>query len=364
MPEWMRRHALLLLLVVLPSCLAIIYYGVIASDIYTCESRFLVRSMQPSSGAPSTLGLLLGGGMSHDDAYTVHDYILSRDALHELDQRISIRDAFSHKHVDFFNRFPGPLLRDHSFEELFRYYVKHVGVEFDSSSSISVLSVRAYRAQDAYQINSALLEMSERLINTLNDRARQDLIRFADDEVTLASDKAKEASMALLSYRSSHDVFAPEQQASLQLTGVAKLQEDLIGTEADLAQLSKLSPNNPQIAALENRAATLRNAIATEAAKVTSSHTSLSARSPEFERLNLELGFADKQLGIALAERETARSEAQRKQLYLERVVQPTAPDKAMQPRRIRSVFTVFLFGLITWGIAKLLIASVREHMD
>jgi capsular polysaccharide transport system permease protein len=67
---------------------------------------------------------------------------------------------------------------------------------------------------------------------------------------------------------------------------------------------------------------------------------------------------------MALAELESARAEAQQKQVYLERLVEPNLPDKAMQPRRIRSVFTVFMLGLIGWGVATLLIASVREHSE
>jgi capsular polysaccharide transport system permease protein len=74
--------------------------------------------------------------------------------------------------------------------------------------------------------------------------------------------------------------------------------------------------------------------------------------------------LADKQLGIALAALETDRSEAARKQLYLERLVQPNLPDKALEPRRVRSILTVFLLGLIVWGAVSLVLASVREHAD
>jgi capsular polysaccharide transport system permease protein len=209
-----------------------------------------------------------------------------------------------------------------------------------------------------------LLQMSENLVNTLNERSRQDLIRYAADEVKLATDKATAAAVALFEYRSKHEVFEPDKQAAIQLESVAKIQEDLIATEAQLAQVQKLSPNNPQISGLESRAATLRHAIETEAAKVTSANGSFSARAPDFERLTLETEFADKQLGVALADLETARSEALRQQLYLERLVQPNLPDKAMEPRRIRSVFTVLLIGLIAWGVVSLLIAAIREHSD
>jgi capsular polysaccharide transport system permease protein len=83
-----------------------------------------------------------------------------------------------------------------------------------------------------------------------------------------------------------------------------------------------------------------------------------------FDRLTLEKGFADRQLGSALASLETARSEAQRKQLYLERLVQPNLPDMAVEPRRIRSTLTVLALGLVLWGVLSLVVSSVKEHTD
>jgi capsular polysaccharide transport system permease protein len=365
MARWFKGHIVLVLTVLAPTCAAILYYGFFASDVFISESRFLVRSPQHQMQGGFVGEILQGSGLTHslDDAYSVHDYILSRDALREIDANLGVRKAFTSRQVDPLNRFPG-LVWDASFEEFYRYYGKHVGVEYDPSSSISTLTVRAFTAQDAEAINDQLLQMSERLVNTLNERSRQDLIRYAADEVKLATDKATAAAVALFEYRSKHEVFEPDKQAAIQLESVAKIQEELITTEAQLAQVQKLSPNNPQIAGLETRGDTLRHAIASEAAKVTSANGSFSARAPNFERLTVESVFADKQLGVALADLESARSEALRQQLYLERLVQPSLPDKAMEPRRIRSVFTVLLLGLITWGVASLVIAAIREHSD
>ena len=365
MMTWLKRHIVFVLMVLAPTCIAILYYGLIASDVFISESHFLVRSPQHPMQGGFVGELLQGSGITHsqDDTYSVRDYILSRDALRELDSRLGVRNVFTSKHVDPINRFPG-LYFDNSFERLYLYYRKHVDVDYDSTSSISTLTVRAFTPQDAQRINDLLLQMSERLVNTLNERSRQDLIRYAQEEVQVATDKATAAAVALFEYRSKHEIFAPDQQAALQLEGVAKIQEDLVSTEAQLAQLQKLSPNNPQIIGLQSRAQTLRHAIGTEAAKVTSANGSFSARAPNFERLTVESDFADKQLGVALADLETARSEALRQQLYLDRLVQPSLPDKAMEPRRIRSVFTVLLVGLIAWGVASLLIAAVREHSD
>jgi capsular polysaccharide transport system permease protein len=342
-----------------------VYYGLIASDIYTSESRFIVRSPQKPVQTGLLGDLLQSTGIAHsqDDTYAVRDFILSRDAVKELDEKLGIRKLYTEVHGDIFAGFPD-FDRDQSFEAFFKYYRRHVGVDYDPVTSISILSVHGFSARDAYRINSLLLEMSERLINGLNERSRNDLIRFAESEVKVATDKAREASLAMLAFRSKQSVFEPDKQAGIQLEGVAKLETELVSTEAELAQLKKLSPGNPQILGVESRAATLRNAITSEAAKVTSGKGSLSAHAPEFERLALELTFADKQLGAALAALEVARSEAARQQLYLERLVRPNLPDQAMEPQRMRSVFAVLVFGLIAWGVLSLVLASVREHAN
>jgi len=365
MKPWIRRHWLFVAMVAVPTVVAVLYYGLVASGVYVSESRFLVRSPQHQTPSGLVGQLLQSSGISHsqDDTYAVRDYILSRDALKELDDKLNLRKSFSSSDVDILDRFPG-LGWNRSFEKFYLYYGKHVGVEYDPVSSITVLTARAFTADDAHKINDLLLNISERLVNTLNDQSRRDLIGFADNEVKIASDKAKDASLALLSYRSRQEVFEPDKQAAIQLEGVAKIQQELIATEMELAQIKKLSPDNPQIGALNNRAASLRDAISAEAAKVTSSHGSFSARAPNFERLALDVQFADKQLGVALAELESARAEALQKQLYLERLVQPSLPDKAMEPKRTRSVLIVFVLSLISWAVVSILIASVREHAD
>jgi capsular polysaccharide transport system permease protein len=358
MIEWLKANRLFVALVLAPTALAGIYYGLIASDVYTSESRFVVKKVRNESLSP--LGELFKSG-SGDEANSVHDYILSRDALQELEKRYPMRKVYSHDAGGFLDGFP-ELGSDESFEKFFRYYRKHVTIESDSVSSISVLTVSAFTAEDAHRINSLLVQLSEQLVNKLNARSRQDLIRFASNEVEDASDKATDAAIAVLKYRAKESVFMPEQQASLQLTGVAKIQDELNSTQAQLAELMKLTPSNPQIPALESRASVLRNAIAREAARVTRADGSLSAQAPEYTRLTLKSTFADKQLAVAMAELEKARSEARQQQVYLETVVQPGKPDKSMEPRRFRSIFTVLLGGLLAWLMARLLLASVREH--
>lgn len=359
-----RINRLFLLTVAAPTVVATVYFGLMASDVYVSESRIVVRS--PEKQVATGLGALLkGAGFSRaqDDSYTVRDYVLSRDALKEIDDALAVRKAFSSTSVDRVSRFGG-LDFDTSFEALHRYFQKKVDVQQDSASSITTLTVRAYSAQDAQNINQKLLELSEGLVNRLNERGRQDLIRSAAFEVAESEKKSKAAALALSAYRNAKGVVDPERQATVQLQQVAKLQDELIITKTQLAQLRTFTPQNPQIPALEKRASTLQAEIEVENTKVAGGERSLANKAAEFQRLALEREFADRQLATALASLEQARNEAQRKQVYIERIAQPSLPDIALEPRRLRSILATFVLGLVAWGILSMLLAGVREHQD
>lgn len=362
-----RVSPLFLLTVFFPTVLASIYFGLIASDIYVCESHFVVRSaQQPSSG--SGLGQLLQtAGFSHaqDDTAAVNDFIQSRDALARIEENLAISKSFGSPKVDRIRRFAGLDWWDHSFENFFKYYTnKIVDVNLDSSSSISTLKVSAFSAEEAYRINAMLLDMSEELINELNRRIRVDLIGFASTETDKAEAKEKEATVALSDYRTKHGIFDPKAQSGLELEGVSKLQAGFVEAKTDLAQVQLASPDSPAIPVLKERVKSLRAEIASQAARVAGAGVSFSLYSPEYERLKLDDDFAGKQLTSALAALEQARYEAIKKALYLQRIAEPNKPDYPIEPRRLRYVCTTFLLGLLAWGALGLLLAGVRDHRE
>lgn len=361
----LQSPRLFLLTVVIPTTLACLYFGLMASDVYISESRFVIRS--PQRQAPTGLGAVLQGvgfSRSQDDTYSVHDFMSSRDALAILDQEFQLRTTFGNDRVDRLSRFNG-LGLDNSFEALYRFYQKHISLNFDTSSSISSLQVRAFTPDAAFLLNQKLLEMGEEMVNRLNERGRQDLIRFATDEVAVAEQRVKDASQAVSNYRSSQTVFDPEKQSSMQFQQISKLQDELIATRTLLAQMQTFTSENPQIPALNNKVESLQRQISVETAKITGGdRSSLSSKSVDYERLILERAFAEKQLATVLASLEQARNDAQRKQLYLERIVQPSKPDMALEPRRLKAMVSTLALGLIAWGILTLLVAGVREHQD
>lgn len=355
-------NPLFLVTVLIPTLLAVLYYGLIASDIYISESRFIIRS--PQKQTVTGLGAFLqsaGLSRSQDDTYTVHDYILSRDALGKLNGQLGLDKSY--RKGDFLSRFP-QLDMDDSFEALHRFYQQQVSVQLDTLSSISTLRVRAFSAEEAYLVNQMLLDMSETLVNQLNERARQDMVRYAQAEVEDAEKKARAAARAVSQYRTDKVVFDPEKQSALQLQQVSRLQEQLVAAKSQLAQVRTLAPSNPQIPVLQKQVGILEAEIQKETAKVAGGERSLSKKAAEYERLALDRIFADKLLASALTSLEQARNDAHRKQLYLDRIVEPGKPDVAVEPRRIRSIITTIALGLIAWGVLSLLIAGIKEHHD
>lgn len=359
-----KVNVLFLLTVFIPTFLATVYFGLLASDVYVSQSQFVVRS--PDKPASTGLGVLLksvGFSNAGDEIFATQDYVMSRDALRTLNRKNAVEVAYTRPGISIFDRF-NPLGWNGSFEDLYDYYLGKVGIEHDATSSITTLSVQAFTPEDAFRFNKQLLQQSEALVNRLNTRGKNDLVEYAKREADEAEQAGLRASQELARYRDQRGVIDPERQATVQLQMVSKLQDELIGARTQLLQLRALAPENPQIPLLETRIAGLTREIERALGQVTGERSSLSATAVRYQRLELEREFADRRLTAALSSLQEARNEARRQQAYVERIVQPSLPDEAQQPRRLRGIFATFILGLIAFGVLTMLLAGIREHKD
>lgn len=350
--------------VVVPTFCLSIYYGLVASDVYTSESKFVIRS--PDEQSVTGVGLALkniGFNASSDDSYLVRDYLTSRDAIEHLNKTLNIQKKYADPSVDIISRF-GTIGKP-TFENFYEYFNKRTKVVYDPASSISTLQVQAYTAEDAKKINEQLLKMSEVVINKINNNAKNDILSSASIEVKDAQEASTRAAIALAEYRNEKAIFNPEGQSMILLQEISKLQDALIQTETQLTQARELTPENPQIKSMEARIKSLKKTIKERSALVAGpTDLSFSTRSVEYQRLELEKELADKQLISAMTNYEQAKNEFNKKQLYLERLAQPSLPDEATRPTRLKNVLSGFVFGLLLWGVLRLFVAGVREHND
>lgn len=350
------------LTVAIPTLLATLYFGFLASDVYISESRYVVRS--PEKPQKNGLGMLLGSAgfsSASEEVRAAQGFIESRDALQAINSDDFARKAWGDASISIFDRFD-PLGSSGSFEDLYQYYSGKVDAQYDAETGITTLTARAFSSKDAHAINVRLLERSEQLVNELNSRGSDDLVRYAEREVEEAKAQASAAALELANYRNRKGVIDPERQAAVQLQMISKLQDELIGARMQLLQLSRIAAQNPQIPLLKVRIAGLETSIEEQLGAIAGSDGSLSETAAEYQRLQVQREFADRQLGLSLAALQDARNEARRQVAYLERVAQPSMPDDALEPRRIRGILATLIVGLLAWGILTMLLAGVREH--
>ncbi|MBJ7485251.1 chain-length determining protein [Brevundimonas sp.] len=362
-PAWWRRIPVAGLLIVgLPTLLAAIYFLLIASPRYVSEARFLVRSAGQS--APTSLGVALQGvgiAPTQTDAFAVHEYVTSRDGLAALSRRYDIWNILAPPGADAFSRFPRPW-EGRSNEALYKGFQRYITVGYDSATGISTLRVEAFRPRDAQALTEALLSSSEDLVNRMNERSSADAVSDALRSRDEARQRLSLAQQELTAFRNREQFLDPTAAAAEGNELIGGLLAQVATLRADRAQLASEAPSSPQLPIFDSRIAAYTAQIASERAKLAGAAGSLAPKISIYEDLSLNREFADRELTQATAAVVTAEQEARRQKLYLDRIVNPSLPDEASEPKRWLSILTVFASMVLIYGVGWLVYAGVREH--
>lgn len=362
--NWLFKHRWFAFFVGLPTLLAIIYYGFIATSVYVSQSTFVIKS--PSQKATPSLSLaniVQTSGLSGGQAQTkeILQYMRSRNALRDLERQTNVRAKFSGSDVDFLSRFPQPF-RFPSFENLYRFYGSMIGADVDAESGLAVVQVRAFTPEDAYEINTRLLNLSEALVNRLNQRAEGHAITEAQQRVREAEERVGSARAALSSYRNEQALFDPGKQAEGVLEISNRLVSEQAALQAQLDLMMRSAPRHPAIPALRSRIAAVGRAIAVQTGRAVGTPSGIESKLARYEKLNAEQEFATQMLAATNTALEQARTEAQKQQFYLERVVTPNKPDDAALPHRLKSILIVFGASLCLYFIGWMIVVGILEH--
>lgn len=359
---WKRTPKSFLAVVVLPTVLTAIYFLGIASPQYVSEARFVVRATGQEQ--PSSLGVALQGvGISstQTDAYAVHEYIKSRNALADLGRKVDLLAILSRPGADLFSRFPRPWEKSTT-DGLHEALGRFVTVGYDSTTGMSTLRVESFRPADSQLVANALLDGGEQLVNRLNERADQGAIEDALRSVADAEARVTAAQVRLTTFRNREGLIDPSRTAVESSELIGGLLSNVATMRAERTQLAEQAPQSPQLTILDSRIAAFERQIALEREKVAGNADSLAPKLETYESLALDRQYADRALTSARTSLDNAQIEARSQRLYLERVVTPNLPTDASQPRRWLSILTVLLSLLIAYGTGSLIVAGLREH--
>jgi capsular polysaccharide transport system permease protein len=358
----------LLMVVATPTLIAALYFSLWAAPRYVSETQFIVRRVQGS--VPIGMGSGLQGIMqaigrgssasSPDDANAVLQYLQSRDAVNGLEAALPLRKMYARDEADAPARFPRPFLGD-SFEWLYRYYNNRTVAWIDPDTGFITVQVEAFRPGDARAIVRQLLSQAEALVNAMNDRLESELVRSAEAAVAEAQKAVLAAQEDVDRFRNAEIVVDPSQNAVAQLGTITALSGQVDQVLAQILQNNKLSPSSPRIAGLKAQADALSAQVKTEQRGLAGSQEAVSNKVSAYERLTLLRSLAEASLAAARTSLDTARDEARLQQVFIEDIVRPNLPDYATEPRRLRSVATVFAISIAAFAVLWLASIGVKE---
>lgn len=354
-------------LVVLPVVATASYLWVVAVDQYASTVGFSVRTEEVSS----SLGLLGGitrltGGSGSSDADILYDYIHSQELVAQLDGEIDLRGMFS---VAWPKDPVFAFDPEGSIEDLVDHWENKVRITYDTATGLMTLRVLAFSAEAATQTATRILENSTRKINELSQDAREDATRYARDEMERALERLKEAREGLTGFRMRTRVVDPLADLQGQMGILNSLQSQLAQSyvELDLLLAGSSSRTDPRITQIEQRIAVIQNRMLEERQKFGEGGQGpggedFASMVAEFERLTVDLEFAEQAYRVALAAYDAALAEAQRKSRYLAAHIQPTTAERAEYPARWTLLGLTGFFALMVWSIGVLVYYSIRDR--
>lgn len=367
-----KRHwglmASFLLMVMAPLVAVSLYLWTVAEDQYISTVGFTVRS-QESSGANDLLGGLaqFAGGNSASDSDILYEFIQSQEMAKVVGASLDLKAHYAQRWPDdwAFSLWP-----DASLEDLVWYWQRVVSISYDGSSGLIEVQVVAFDAAMAQAVTREIVAESQTRINVLNARAREDAMGYAQADLDEAIERLKDSREALTQFRTRTRIVDPNADIQGRMGVMNNLQQQLAEAliEYDLL-LGSVSPGDPRLKKAHRRIDVIRDRIAIERQTFTSASTETGAVGEdypslisEFERLNVDMEYAEAAYGAALTALEMARDDAVRQSRYLATYITPTLAEDSEYPQRYILAGLAGLFLLLGWSILSLIYYSIRDR--
>jgi capsular polysaccharide transport system permease protein len=345
--------------------LAVVYWGVIASDRYVSEAHVIIQQMDMASDQPTGLSTILGisGGPNRADQLLLRDHLLSVDMLEKLDAELDLREHYSDHSRDLISRM---WFVDISREWFHLYYLSRVSVEFDEYAGVLVIRTEAFSPEKARAITTMLMDEGGRYMNMVARRLAQEQVSFLETQVGQISGRVMQARQAVLAYQNERNLVSPQGTAENVFGIIGQLEGQLttLNTQRG-ALLGYLNPQSSSVVELDLQIASVMKQIARQQARLTSSERqTLNHAIEEFTRLQMNAEFAQDMYKTALAALEKGRVDSMRTVKMVSVIQSPTQPQYPMEPRRIYNSAVFIVATLMLAGIVSLLSTIIRDHRD
>lgn len=345
--------------------LAIVYWGLIASDRYVSEARVIIQRTDLAGGQSMDFGSLLTGvgGGSRTDQMLLRDYMLSVDMLNKLDKSLKLREHFSDMHRDPLSRL---WANDVTIERLHNYFRSRVSVEYDEYAGVLVIKAQAYDPAMAQAITAFMVMEGEHFMNDMAHQLARGQVAFLEQQVAAMGERANAARQALIALQNAKGMVSPQATAESLAQVVNQMEAQLTELRAKRAALSGyLAAGAPGMVELDLQIAAVEQQMAREKSRLAAPDgKTLNSTVEEFQRLEMAAQFTHDVYKTALVALEKGRIEATRTLKKVSVLQRPTRPEYPLEPRRLYNIFVFMLITIVLAGIVHLLAAIIRDHRD
>ncbi len=353
--------------VVAPILATALYLWGVAQDQYASTVAFSVQTESPASPLDLFGGLADMGGTSSSDTDILFDFARSQHLVAAVQARLDLHSLWAAPDDPIFGYTLPKGAQTVTIESLRDHWARMVTTRHDPATGLITVTARAFSPEDALAIAKAVRLESANMINALSETAQRDATTFAFSEFEIARATLRDARLALTGFRLDTQMVDPAMDLQGRLGLVASLQEQLASAMLEHQTLASSERPNREftLAQAQQRIEILRGLIAQERAAMTVTENggvSYAAQVAEYERLKVDLAFAEEAYVAARAALDVARAEAQRTTRYLAAHIPATLAQTPEYPRRITLTALVGVAALLIWSMGTLLVQALRDR--
>ncbi|HBD1574278.1 TPA: sugar transporter [Escherichia coli] len=342
--------------------IAVLYFGIVASDRYVSRADLVVKQADQIKMLPDALSMLGLGGSNHQDVLLIQDYLNSPDLLDKLDKELGIKAHYQNHKIDYFSRLPD----DASREDFIQYYRDHLMLRLDELSGVLTIEFQAFDPAYGQRVVSLMLKESEGFINRLGHQVALEQLAFVEKEVDRAYQRVQDEKAKVLEFQNNHHLLSPESTSTAWLGVVSQIESELAQQQAQLKQLqSYMKDTAPAVVSVQARVDALNKQLEQEKARLTGvDKDAMNEVTARYMDVQTQATLAADLYKSGLVSLEQARVEAYRKLKHLLVVSQPTLAEDAEYPRRLYNLATIGVLLCLLYGLVVMGLATLREHQD
>jgi capsular polysaccharide transport system permease protein len=359
--ERLRRLRVVGIGMLVPALIALVYYAFIAREQYVANVRFTIQGLSPAPpDLLANIGLPAASGRTND-GHIIVDFIGSPQMVRALRRDYGFDKAYSAFTFDPAGYIPP----NSSIELASAFWSSQATAGYDPTSNVVAVTVHAFTADDALRLAQGVMAETEKLVNSLNLRVRNEATRVAERELDAKKADYDAARQRITQLRASRSLtLDAETQQQVGLLGGFESQLAALRVDRAAAQAT-FQPGSPQMRAMDEKIAALeaqRSQLMTELTR--GPGTGEASRDITAQTALLDYEFAQKAYYAAVQALQGTISTRDNERRYLVAYIPPTRPEQSNYWERFSNVIAVAFGALIVMGVGALTYSIVKDHMQ